>query len=262
MIDAVEDGMERRARSEAKLRQFVADASHELRTPLASVQGYAQLARRDIDEASRTQALERISSEGARMASLVEEMLTLARLDGNRTLKRDTIDVIPLILDALSDAHVVAPDHAWELGNAADIPVLGDEAALRQILTNLLANARVHTPAGTRVVVSLTRSDDEAVAACVRARGCAKGKGKAEGAQASSMVTIRVADDGPGIPAEIRDRVFDRFVRGDSSRTRDGRGSSGLGMSIVESLARAMGGAVRLVDSEKGTVIDVTLPAA
>ena len=262
MIDAVEDGMERRARSEAKLRQFVADASHELRTPLASVQGYAQLARRDIDEASRTQALERISSEGARMASLVEEMLTLARLDGNRTLKRDTIDVIPLILDALSDAHVVAPDHAWELGEAADVPVLGDEAALRQILTNLLANARVHTPAGTRVVVSLTRSDDEAVAACVRARGRAKGQGKAEGAQASPMVTIRVADDGPGIPPAIRDRVFDRFVRGDSSRTRDGRGSSGLGMSIVESLAHAMGGSVRLVDSEKGTVIDVTLPAA
>ena len=248
MIDAVEDGMERRARSEAKLRQFVADASHELRTPLASVQGYAQLARRDIDEASRTQALERISSEGARMASLVEEMLTLARLDGNRTLKRDTIDVIPLILDALSDAHVVAPDHAWELGEAADAPVLGDEAALRQILTNLLANARVHTPAGTRVTVSLTRAP--------------QGAESDKGAPASSMVTLRVADDGPGIPAEIRDRVFDRFVRGDSSRTRDGHGSSGLGMSIVESLARAMGGSVRLVDSEQGTVIDVTLPAA
>ena len=262
MIDAVEDGMERRARSEAKLRQFVADASHELRTPLASVQGYAQLARRDIDEASRTQALERISSEGARMASLVEEMLTLARLDGNRALKQEKINVIPLILDALSDARVVAPDHAWELGEAADIPVLGDEAALRQILTNLLANARVHTPAGTRVVVTLTRSDDEAVAACVRARGCAKGQGKAEGAPASSMVAIRVADDGPGIPPEIRDRVFDRFVRGDSSRTRDGHGSSGLGMSIVESLARAMGGSVRLVDSEKGTVIEVMLPVA
>lgn len=248
MIDAVEDGMERRARSEAKLRQFVADASHELRTPLASVQGYAQLARRDIDEASRTQALERISSEGARMASLVEEMLTLARLDGNRALKRDTIDVIPLILDALSDAHVVAPDHAWELGEAADVPVLGDEAALRQILTNLLANARVHTPAGTRVTVSLSRAP--------------QGVEPAKDAPASSMVTLRVADDGPGIPAEIRDRVFDRFVRGDSSRTRDGRGSSGLGMSIVESLARAMGGSVRLADADKGTVIDVTLPAA
>ena len=248
MIDAVEDGMERRARSEAKLRQFVADASHELRTPLASVQGYAQLARRDIDEASRTQALERISSEGARMASLVEEMLTLARLDGNRTLKRDNVDVIPLILDALSDAHVVAPDHAWELGEAVDAPVLGDEAALRQILTNLLANARVHTPAGTRVTVSLTRAP--------------QGAEPDKGAPASSTVTLRVADDGPGIPAEIRDRVFDRFVRGDSSRTRDGRGSSGLGMSIVESLARAMGGSVRLVDSEQGTVVDVTLPAA
>ena len=248
MIDAVEDGMERRARSEAKLRQFVADASHELRTPLASVQGYAQLARRDIDEASRTQALERISSEGARMASLVEEMLTLARLDGNRALKREKVDVIPLILDALSDAHVVAPDHAWELGEASDIQVLGDEAALRQILTNLRANARVHTPAGTRVTVSLSRAP--------------QGVEPAKGAPASSMVRIRVADDGPGIPAEIRDRVFDRFVRGDSSRTRDGRGSSGLGMSIVESLARAMGGSVRLADADKGTVIDVTLPAA
>ena len=262
MIDAVEDGMERRARSEAKLRQFVADASHELRTPLASVQGYAQLARRDIDEASRTQALERISSEGARMAALVEEMLTLARLDGNRALTCDRVDVIPLILDALSDAHVVAPDHAWELGEAVDAPVLGDESALRQILTNLLANARVHTPAGTRVIVSILRSRDEAVAASAAPRGPAKGGGSATGAQASSMITIRVADDGPGIPADIRDRVFDRFVRGDSSRTRDGRGSSGLGMSIVESLARAMGGSVRLVDSEKGTVIDVTLPAA
>lgn len=248
MIDAVEDGMERRARSEAKLRQFVADASHELRTPLASVQGYAQLARRDIDEASRTQALERISSEGARMASLVEEMLTLARLDGNRALKRDNVDVIPLILDALSDAHVVAPDHAWELGEASDLQVLGDEAALRQILTNLLANARVHTPVGTRVTVSLSPlpADHE----------------PGKDAPASSMVRIRVADDGPGIPAEIRDRVFDRFVRGDSSRTRDGHGSSGLGMSIVESLARAMGGSVRLADADKGTVIDVTLPAA
>ena len=248
MIDAVEDGMERRARSEAKLRQFVADASHELRTPLASVQGYAQLARRDIDEASRTQALERISSEGARMASLVEEMLTLAYLDGDRALEREKVEVIPRILDALSDAHVVAPDHAWELGEAVDAPVLGDEAALRQILTNLLANARVHTPAGTRVIVSLTRAP--------------QGVESDKGAPASSMVTLRVADDGPGIPADIRDRVFDRFVRGDSSRTRDGRGSSGLGMSIVESLARAMGGSVRLVDSEKGTVIDVTLPAA
>ena len=182
------------------------------------------------------------------MASLVEEMLTLARLDGDRALKRENVDVIPLILDVLSDAHVVAPDHAWELGEAVDAPVLGDEAALRQILTNLLANARVHTPAGTRVTVLLTRAP--------------QGVEPAKGAPASSMVTLRVADDGPGIPANIRDRVFDRFVRGDSSRTRDGRGSSGLGMSIVESLARAMGGSVRLVDSQKGTVIDVTLPAA
>ena len=242
-------------------QRFLSDASHELKTPLTVILSSADLLAESAPAEEQTY-VENIRAESRRMKKLVEEMLTLARLDGNRALKQEKIDVIPLILDALSDAHVVAPDHAWELGEAADIPVLGDEAALRQILTNLLANARVHTPAGTRVVVSLTRSDDEAVAACVRARGCAKGQGKAEGAPASSMVAIRVADDGPGIPPEIRDRVFDRFVRGDSSRTRDGHGSSGLGMSIVESLARAMGGSVRLVDSEKGTVIEVMLPAA
>ena len=229
MIDAVEDGMERRARSETKLRQFVADASHELRTPLASVQGYAQLARRDIDEASRSQALERISSEGARMATLVEELLTLARLDDDRSLARDRVEVIPLVLDALSDAHVLCPDHTWELGSAAQEPVLGDEAAVRQILTNLLTNARVHTPAGTRVVVSVLGEDSP------RLRSC-PGVDETSGAA------------GARAPA--------------SSRTRDGHGSSGLGMSIVDSLARAMGGRVCLVDSESGTVIDVTLPSA
>ena len=130
----------------------------------------------------------------------------------------------------------------------------------RSILTNLLANARLHTPAGTRVVVSVCDGRAEAGPGKDHAR--AQGQGKVAQAQASSTVTIRVADDGPGIPAEIRDRVFDRFVRGDSSRTRDGHGSSGLGMSIVESLARAMGGSVYLVRCEKGTVIDVTLPAA
>lgn len=254
MVDAVEDGMERRARNEAKLRQFIADASHELRTPLASVQGYAQLALRHIDEASRTQALERILSEGERMASLVEQMLTLARLDGDRELACDSVDVVPLVLDALSDAHVLAPDHVWEAGPMSEATVLGDEAALRQILTNLLTNARVHTPAGTRIVVSLTRVAPTSAAG--------EDDADTEGRPASSMITLRVADDGPGIPAHIRGRVFDRFVRADSSRTRDGRGSTGLGMSIVESLAHAMGGCVRLADCERGTVIDVTLPAA
>ena len=135
------------------------------------------------------------------MASLVEEMLTLARLDGDRALKHDNVDVIPLILDALSDAHVVAPDHAWELGEAADVPVLGDEAALRQILTNLLTNARVHTPAGTRVTVSLTRAT--------------QGAESDKGAPASSMVTLRVADDGPGIPGQHpRPRIRPFCARG------------------------------------------------
>lgn len=236
MIDNVESALHVRATSERQLRQFVADASHELRTPLASIQGYTQLLQKDSVDTDL--ALSRITSESQRMSGLVEDMLLLARLDAGRELEAVPVDVVPLVVDALSDAHAAGPGHLWSLDidedAAASCVVIGDEAGMRQILANLLANARIHTPEGTHVVV-----------------GAHAGTGE---------VRISVADDGPGIPEEVRPIVFNRFVRGDTSRTRSGTGSSGLGLSIVSSLAQAMGGRVDLNTSEDGTTFTVVLP--
>ena len=256
MIDNVETALQARAESEQRLRQFVADASHELRTPLASIQGYTQLLQKG--SADEELALARIASESARMSGLVEDLLLLARLDAGRELASDPVDLIPLAIDAVSDAHAAGPDHEWVL----DLPqfddedevcvsctVAGDESALRQVFANLVNNARIHTPAGTRVKVG------------VQVIG--------GGASAPGFVRMSVADDGPGIPPELRATVFDRFVRGDTSRSRQGKGSSGLGLSIVSSIAEALGGRVD-VDTvcegeakpgEHGTTFSVILPA-
>ena len=256
MIDNVETALQARAESEQRLRQFVADASHELRTPLASIQGYTQLLQKG--SADEGLALARIASESARMSGLVEDLLLLARLDAGRELASDPVDLIPLAIDAVSDAHAAGPDHEWVL----DLPqfddedevcvsctVAGDESALRQVFANLVNNARIHTPAGTRVKVG------------VQVIG--------GGASAPGFVRMSVADDGPGIPPELRATVFDRFVRGDTSRSRQGKGSSGLGLSIVSSIAEALGGRVD-VDTlcegegkpgEHGTTFSVILPA-
>ena len=256
MIDNVETALQARAESEHRLRQFVADASHELRTPLASIQGYTQLLQRGATD--QELALSRIASESARMSGLVEDLLLLARLDAGRELASDPVDVIPLAIDAVSDAHAAGPDHQWsldlpEIDDEADsctsCTVLGDESALRQVFANLVNNARIHTPAGTRVKVG------------VQVIG--------GGASAPGFVRMSVADDGPGIPPELRATVFDRFVRGDTSRSRQGKGSSGLGLSIVSSIAEALGGRVD-VDTlcegegqpgEHGTTFSVILPA-
>lgn len=247
MIDNVESALTERVRSERKLRQFVADASHELRTPLASIQGYTQLLQKgSVDEEL---ALSRISSESGRMSGLVEDMLLLARLDAGRELRRGPVDVVPLVVDALSDAHAAGGDHAWSLDldeDAADTCVVeGDETGIRQVLANLLTNARVHTPAGTHVRVG------------VHATAGALG-GTAE----AGVVVIRVADDGPGIPESVRPRIFDRFVRGDTSRTRAGTGSSGLGLSIVVSIVEALDGHVEVETSSEGTAFTVVFPRA
>ena len=256
MIDNVETALQARAESEQRLRQFVADASHELRTPLASIQGYTQLLQRGATD--QELALSRIASESARMSGLVEDLLLLARLDAGRELASDPVDLIPLAIDAVSDAHAAGPDHEWVL----DLPqfddeddvcvsctVAGDESALRQVFANLVNNARIHTPAGTRVKVG------------VQVIG--------GGVSAPGFVRMSVADDGPGIPPELRATVFDRFVRGDTSRSRQGKGSSGLGLSIVSSIAEALGGRVD-VDTvcegegnpgEHGTTFSVILPA-
>lgn len=247
MIDNVESALTERVRSERKLRQFVADASHELRTPLASIQGYTQLLQKgSVDEEL---ALSRISSESGRMSGLVEDMLLLARLDAGRELRREPVDVVPLVVDALSDAHVAGGDHQWSLDldeDAAQTCVVeGDETGIRQVLANLLTNARVHTPAGTHVRVGV--------------HATAGGVGGTAGA---GVVVIRVTDDGPGIPESVRPRIFDRFVRGDSSRTRAGTGSSGLGLSIVVSIVEALDGHVEVETTSEGTAFTVVLPRA
>ena len=256
MIDNVETALQARAESEQRLRQFVADASHELRTPLASIQGYTQLLQRGATD--QELALSRIASESARMSGLVEDLLLLARLDAGRELASDPVDVIPLAIDAVSDAHAAGPDHQWsldlpeiddEVDSCTSCTVLGDESALRQVFANLVNNARIHTPAGTHVKVGV-----QTIAGTASAPG---------------FVRLSVADDGPGIAPELRATVFDRFVRGDTSRSRQGKGSSGLGLSIVSSIAEALGGRVD-VDTlcegegqpgEHGTTFSVILPS-
>ena len=257
MIDNVETALQARAESEQRLRQFVADASHELRTPLASIQGYTQLLQRGATD--QELALSRIASESARMSGLVEDLLLLARLDAGRELASDPVDVIPLAIDAVSDAHAAGPDHQWsldlpeiddEVDSCTSCTVLGDESALRQVFANLVNNARIHTPAGTHVKVGV-----QTIAGTASTPG---------------FVRLSVADDGPGIAPELRATVFDRFVRGDTSRSRQGKGSSGLGLSIVSSIAEALGGRVD-VDTlcegegkpgEHGTTFSVILPVA
>lgn len=241
MLDHVEHSLRVRQGSEERLRQFVADASHELRTPLAAVSGYAELAARQAGEVPDDVAhsLERIGSEAARMTSMVQDLLLLARLDSGATLAEEPVALATVVVDACSDARVTGPDHVWQLEldeSAAEIDVMGDAGRLHQVVLNLLTNARVHTPPGTRVTARL---------------------GTVDGTHAE----LQVEDDGPGIPEELRARIFDRFVRGDDSRSR-ASGSTGLGMSIVHAIVTAHRGSVD-VDSRPGnTVFTVRLPLA
>ena len=236
MLDNVESALTAREASESKVRQFVADASHELRTPLASIRGYAELSRREQAPVPETvtHALGRVESEAIRMQGLVEDLLLLARLDAGRPLDREPVDLTRIVMDAVSDARVASPDHRWEL----DLPeepatVLGDEARLRQVLVNLLANARTHTPPGTRVLTTLRADADTAY--------------------------LRVVDDGPGIPADLQPRLFERFTRGDAARTR-ASGSTGLGLSIVAAVVQSHGGSVQVASVPGETRFEVRLP--
>lgn len=236
LLDNVEGALRSRHESETRVRQFVADASHELRTPLASIRGYAELSRRDPAPVppSITHALSRVESEALRMQGLVEDLLLLARLDAGRPLDRDAVDLSLLAMDAVSDAHAAAPGHRWELDLPEEpVEVTGDPARLHQVVANLLANARTHTPEGTRVVTSLRRDGD--------------------------WVRLDVADDGPGVPEALQENVFERFTRGDEARNR-ASGSTGLGLSIVDAVAKSHGGRV-LLDSRPGaTTFTLSLP--
>ncbi|WP_369360631.1 ATP-binding protein [Streptomyces sp. cg2] len=236
MLGHVGNALERRHASEERLRHFAADASHELRTPVANVRGHAELALRHnapVPGAVR-RSLERIQAESERMGRLVDDLLLLARLDAGRALERTPVDLTRLVLDAADDARAAGPDHRWLL----DLPetavtVVGDEHRLHQVVANLLANARVHTPPGTAVTVRLATDGRE--------------------------VRLAVVDDGPGIPEAARHEIFGRFVRVDHHRSR-AAGGTGLGLAIVEAVVTAHGGRVALHSHPTHTEFTVTLP--
>jgi two-component system OmpR family sensor kinase len=241
MLGHVSGALESRQESETRVRQFVADASHELRTPLASIRGYAELARRDEhDSETVSHALRRVESESARMSTLVDDLLLLARLDSGRPLSAEEVDLTMLAIDAVSDARVAGPTHRWQLDLPQEpVTVTGDAARLHQVLANLLTNARTHTPAGTVVSCGV----------------------HTEPGPGGRFAVITVADNGPGISAALQPIIFGRFVRGDSSRSR-AAGSTGLGLAIVSAVVGAHGGDVS-VDSRPGrTVFTVRLPGA
>jgi two-component system OmpR family sensor kinase len=236
MLDHISAALSTRQASESRVRQFVADASHELRTPLAAIQGYTELAQRNRAEvpADVAHAMSRVESEAQRMTRLVEDLLLLARLDSGRPLERRPVDLARLCADLVSDAHAAGPDHHWNL----DVPpepllVSGDDARLHQVVANLLANARVHTPAGTTVTVSLTSDGDTAI--------------------------LRVMDDGPGIPAVLQPEVFERFARADTARSHVD-GSTGLGLAIVSAVVGAHNGTIALRSAPGNTEFTVRLP--
>jgi two-component system OmpR family sensor kinase len=237
LLGHVDNALKARQASESRVRQFVADASHELRTPLASIRGYAELTRRGNYDLPQdvTHSLGRVESEAVRMTSLVEDLLLLARLDAGRDIETAPVDLSRLLVDCVSDAHVAGSDHEFEL-NLPDDPVMidGDSQRIHQVFANLLANARVHTPAGTHVAVSLASVE-------------------------SGGAVVTVADDGPGIPEDLQDDLFERFARGDTSRAR-ATGSTGLGLAIVRAVVDAHGGVVSVTSSSEGTTFAVELP--
>jgi two-component system, OmpR family, sensor kinase len=234
MLEHVESALAQRHAGEDRLRRFIADASHELRTPIATIRSHAELAERDPSRVPP--ALRRIGSESVRMGRLVDDLLLLARLDAGRPLAHEPVDLTRMAIDATSDAHAAGPGHHWSLELPEEpVTVYGDEFRLHQVVVNLLANARVHTPPGTTVTVRVRPAD------------------------AGGTVTLDVADDGPGVPAELRDDVFERFVRGDGSRSRKA-GSTGLGLAIVSAVVQAHSGTVELTDEPGRTCFRIRLP--
>lgn len=238
MLDNVSHALQARQRSETKVRRFVADASHELRTPLTAIRGYTELLNMTerLSDSGKT-SLGRVNAQSLRMSRLVEDLLTLARLDEGQPLTLRTLDLSPLVMDAVSDVRVTAPDHEWQF-EVPDTPVnvKGDDGQLKQVLLNLLSNAAKHTPAGTTVRTVLKQDPD-----------------------GSAVLTVQ--DNGPGIDPGFLSTIFDRFSRADVSRTGT-QGSTGLGLSIVQAMVKAQGGTVSVTSKPGETCFTLRMPAA
>jgi two-component system, OmpR family, sensor kinase len=235
MLTRIEGAFSEKSESEARLRQFVADASHELRTPLTSIRGYAELLRKGafVDDGERKRALRRVEGEASRMSGLVDDLLLLARLDQGRPLARTPVDLRRVCRDAVDDAQLTDPDRRVELVAPASVTVEGDRDRLAQVAHNLVQNALGHTAAGTAVRVEVSAED--------------------------GMGVLRVVDEGPGLTASRRARVFDRFYRADRARTGEG---TGLGLSIVRAIAEALDGRAWVLPrtDRQGSVFGVEVP--
>jgi two-component system OmpR family sensor kinase len=237
MLGQIEAAFEERRASEERLRRFVADASHELRTPLTSIRGYAELFRRGAHERPEdlARSMARIETEAGRMGVLVDDLLLLARLDQGRPLERESVDLGGVVREAVDDAGVVEPDRPIEVAVEGDVSITGDAGRLRQVVDNLLDNARVHTPAATPVHVRVARIADE--------------------------VSLSVEDEGHGLSPGTAERIFERFFRGgDPGRSRE-TGGAGLGLSIVAAIVQAHGGSVSAsANDAAGATFEVRLP--
>lgn len=236
LLANVDSALAELAASDRRTRQFLTDASHELRTPLAAIQGYAELTRQDSANLPPTTeyALARIEAEARRMTVLVSDLLLLSRLGEGQDLETDDVDLSDLIVDVVNDAAVSAPTHTWVVQLPDDpVWVRGDRTRLHQVVSNLLTNAWVHTPPGVTVNTTLTGDGEYA--------------------------ELTVADDGPGIDAELLPNLFGRFVRADKSRSRE-LGSTGLGLAIVASIVQAHKGTVSVASDSDKTVFTVRIP--
>jgi len=238
MLSRIEESFAIRSESENKLRRFVADASHELRTPLTAIRGFAELHRQGavVGEEKTKELISRIERESIRMSSLVEDLLLLARLDQSRELTIDPVDINHLVNEAIASARAASPGYEITVTTTSDeVFVLGDSMRIHQAVSNLLANARTHTPMGTQISVEI--------------------------AQNESDVQISVSDNGHGLSQEDQTQIFERFFRADPSRARVSGEGSGLGLAIVDAIMKAHGGSVE-VKSElgKGAIFTLHFP--
>jgi two-component system OmpR family sensor kinase len=239
MLGRIEESFAIRTESEDKLRRFVADASHELRTPLTAIRGFAELHRQGaVPEGEKTKELiSRIEKESIRMGALVEDLLLLARLDQSRQMEFKPVDLVHVIEETVASARAAGPSHPIDVDVPSELYTLGDSDRIYQVIADLLANARIHTPAGTKITVIARAEDDGAY--------------------------VSVADNGPGLSEADQKRIFERFFRADPSRQRNSNEGSGLGLSIVDAVMAAHGGKVGVVSKpEQGSTFTLFFPNA